>query len=79
MVHLKVLELCRTQLMVHNYTTGPNNSTIYNRYIVQTGVTGVLSIVPIGRIGVTGVLAVTGLIYYYIINSIMALAHSETF
>ena len=26
-----------------------------------------------------GVLAVTGHIYYYIINSIIALAHSETF
>ena len=37
------------KLMVQIYTTGPNDSTIYNRYIVQTGVTGVLSIVPIGR------------------------------
>ena len=57
--------------MVQNYTTGPNDSTIYNRYIAQTGVIGVF--------GVTGVLAVTGLIYYYIINSSIALAHSETF
>ena len=46
------------KLMVHIYTTGPNDSTIYNRYIVQTGV---LSIVPIGVIGVIGVFAVTGL------------------
>ena len=58
MVHLKVLELCCMKLMVQFYTTGPNDSAIYNwynillviYYIVQTGV---LSIVPIGvwRIG----------------------------
>ena len=28
------------KLMVQIYTTGPNDSTIYNRYIVQTDVTG---------------------------------------
>ena len=65
--------------MVHNYTTGPNDSTIYNRYIVQIGATGVL-----GVIGVTGVLAVTGVLeywpyIYYIINYIMALGPIETF
>ena len=37
------------KLMVQIYTTGPNDNTVYNRYIVQIGVTGVLSIVPIGR------------------------------
>ena len=41
------------KLMVHNYTTGPNDSTIYNRYIAQTGVIGVWRN---WRIGVTGVL-----------------------
>ena len=54
------------RLMVHIYTTGPNDSTIYNRYIVQIGV---------WRIGLR-VLALYIIIY---INSIMALGLIETF
>ena len=68
MVHLKVLELCCLKLMVHIYTTGPNDSIIYNRYIAQIGVTGVLAY---GGNWPIGVLAL-------IINSSMALVHSET-
>ena len=66
--------------MVQIYTTGPNDSTIYNRYTVQTGV---LSIVPIGRMAYWRNRRIGGnwSIYYIIIyiNSIIALAHSETF
>ena len=54
MVHLKVLELCCMKLMVQIYTTGPNNSTLYNssNRRLAIGTTGVLSIVPIGRMAI---------------------------
>ena len=72
MVQLKVLELCRMKLMVHNYTTGPNDGTIYNspnRRNRRIGRNWRLAYWPIYII----------IIYIIYINSIMVLGLIETF